>query len=177
MGLGYESYGTVMDAIGIGLGLTATSHSQLPESNNFEDVIRNAYKLMFSMAAQTQMTHNTATVFTSVHRLDTVMMLRAFAIAIEVLLGVVAGISWMILILNARRTNKLQQSLTHLMLLSSLIASQPFLISLAMHEMATDPQLNSAYGDLKFALRDGPGSSIRCVSLLSDPPKQSAHDV
>ncbi len=183
LGLGYEAYGTVPTVIGIGLARTAMPHSQLPQSNNFGEVIATAYRLMFSLAAQTQMSYNKATIPTSIGRgetVDAVVMNRIFAIVIEVLLAILAAIAVLVLVLNAIRPNKLQSdphSMAYSMALSSSGASQPLLNSLAMHEMATASQLDTAYRDLKFILKEGFQSPIRCISLLSDPPKQSAQDV
>ena len=179
MGLGYEAYGTVATVIGTGLALTTIAHSELPQSNNFGRVIETAYKLMFSLAAQTQMSYNKGTTPTSIRwdeTVDAVVMVRPFAIVIEVLLGVIAAIASLVFILNARRANKLQSdphSLAYSMALSSSAASKPLLASLSKHEMATTSQLDATYRDLKFVLREGSKSPMRCVSLLSEPPKQS----
>ncbi len=183
MGLGYEAYGTVPTIIGIGLALTGIPHSQLPQSGNLETVLGTGYKLMFTLAAQTQISYNAATIPISMQQdtiVDAVVMVRAFAIVIEVLLGVIAAIAVLIFVLNAIRANKLQSdphSLAYLMALSSSGASKPLLDSLSMHEMATETQLDTAYRDLRFVLREGTQSPIRCLSLLSDHPKQSAQEV
>ena len=110
---------------------------------------------------------------------DAVVMVRAFAIVIEVLLGVVAGIAVLVLALNAGRANKLlsdHHSLAYSIALSSSTASQSFMQSLSMHETASASQLDDAYGRLKFILKEGDQPSTRCISLLSNAPSQPTTD-
>lgn len=170
MGSGYEAHGAVPTIIGIGLALTTIPHSQLPQSENLGTVLETGYKLMFSLAAQTQINYDAATIPLSIQQDTTfhaVVMVRA-------LLGVVAASAVLVFVWNAMRENELHSdphSLACSMALSSSAASKPLLDSLSMHEMATANQFDTAYRDLKFVLREGTQSPIRCILLLSTIPK------
>lgn len=169
--LGYTPAGTVPLVIGIGIGLTSITQVQMPALGNLEAVVNSAHKLMFAAAAQAQMAHNTETIQTQVTRQDVVqgvVLVRAFAIVIEVLLAVIGAISISILVLSARRPNKMlsdPHSLASLIVLSSSPESETLLAGISAHEMATESELKQPYGGKQFILsRANSQTSFACIS-------------
>ena len=169
--LGYTPAGKVPLVIGIGIGLTSIGHAQMPDPGNLETVVKSAHSLMFAAAAQAQMSRNTETVQTQVTRQEVVqgvVIVRAFAIVIEVLLAIVAAIAISILMLSARRPNRMTSdphSLAGLMALCSSPESETLLGDISAHELATESELKQPYGDKRFVLsRADSDTSFACIS-------------
>ena len=172
--LGYTPAGKVPLVIGIGIGLTSIDHVQMPEPGNLETVVKSAHSLMFAAAAQAQMSRNTDTVQTQAIHQDVVqgvVIVRAFAIVIEVLLAIVAAIAISILILSARRPNQMTSdphSLVGLMALCSSPESEMLLSDISTHELATESEIKQPYGGKQFVLsRADSRDSFACISLSS----------
>lgn len=169
--LGYTPAGKVPLVIGIGIGLTSIGHAQMPDPGNLETVVKSAHSLMFAAAAQAQMSRNTETVQTQATRQEVVqgvVIVRAFAIVIEVLLAIVAAIAISILILSARRPNQMTSdphSLAGLMALCSSPESETLLGDLSAHELDTEAELKQPYGGTQFVLsRADSDKSFACIS-------------
>ena len=150
--LGYTSAGKVLLVMGIGIGLTSIDHAQMPDPGSLATVVKSAHSLMFAAAAKAQMCRNTETVRTRATRQEVVqgvVVVRAFAIVIEVLLAIVAALAISILILSARRPNHMTSdphSFPGLMTLCSSPESETLLGDISAYELATESELKQPYG-------------------------------
>ena len=173
--LGYTPAGKVPLVIGIGIGLTSIDHAQMPDPGNLETVVKSAHGLMFAAAAQSQMSRNIETMPTQATRQEVVqgvVIIRAFAIVIEVLLAIVAATAILILILSARRPNHMTSdphSLAGLMALCSSPESETLLGDISAQELATESELKQPYGAKQFVLSKADSeTSFACISSSSN---------
>ena len=119
------------------------------------------------------MSHNTETVQTQATRQEVVqgvVMVRAFAIVIEVLLAIVAAIAILILILSARRPNHMTSdphSLAGSMALCSSPESETLLGDISTHELATESELKQPYSGKQFVPSRSSADSQNSFACIS----------